>query len=125
MPTVPSPQGSLAVPMKRRQFLQAVAAASVVPSQALAQSGHDLAVVNARIMTMDPSRPAAEAVLIRNGHIAMVGSSAAMAAWPFTSNGSMEVPAAISVPLIKSRLVISLISTFRTLYGHKQLSIIR
>jgi len=76
MPTIPSSHSSLAVPMKRRQFLQAIAAASVIPSQALAQSGHDLALVNARIMTMDPARPAAEAVLIRNGHIAMVGSSA-------------------------------------------------
>jgi hypothetical protein len=35
-----------------------------------------------------------------------------MAAWPVASNGSMELPAAISVPLIKSRLVISLISLF-------------
>jgi hypothetical protein len=40
-----------------------------------------------------------------------------MAAWPFASNGSMEPPAAISVPLIKSRLVISLISYFRGFSG--------
>ena len=64
------------MPMRRRHFLQTIAAASMVPSQALAQSGHDLAVVNARIMTMDPSRPTAEAVLIRNGLIAMVGTNA-------------------------------------------------
>ena len=75
MPTVPSSHESLFTHMKRRHFLQGIAAASVVPSQALAQSGHDLAVVNARIMTMDPSRPEAEAVLIRNGHILMVGSN--------------------------------------------------
>ncbi len=76
MPTVPSSHSSSFLNMKRRHFLQGIAAASVVPSQALAQSGHDLAIVNARIMTMDPARPEAEAVLIRNGHIVMVGSNA-------------------------------------------------
>tara|TARA_B100000809_G_scaffold82711_1_gene81024 strand:- start:794 stop:976 length:183 start_codon:yes stop_codon:yes gene_type:complete len=35
-----------------------------------------------------------------------------MAAWPVASNGNMELPAAISAPLIKSRLVISLINLF-------------
>jgi hypothetical protein len=44
-----------------------------------------------------------------------------MAAWPVASSGSMELPAAISVPLIKSRLVISLISSFPALFGHKQI----
>jgi hypothetical protein len=34
-----------------------------------------------------------------------------MAAWLDASSGSMELPATISVPLIKSRLVISLISS--------------
>jgi hypothetical protein len=29
-----------------------------------------------------------------------------MAAWPIASNGSIELPAVISVPLTKSRLVI-------------------
>lgn len=76
MHTVPSSLECLLTHMKRRHFLQGIAAASVVPSQALAQSGHDLAVVNARIMTMDPARPEAEAVLIRNGHIVLVGSNA-------------------------------------------------
>ena len=37
---------------------------------------------------------------------------APMADWPDASNASAALPAAISVPLIKSRLVISLISLF-------------
>ena len=61
--------------MKRRHFLQTIAATSVAPQQAIAQTGHDLAIVNGHIMTMDPSRPEAEAVLIQNGYITMVGSS--------------------------------------------------
>jgi predicted amidohydrolase YtcJ len=36
----------------------------------------DLALVNARIVTVDPSRPRAEAVLVRAGRIAHVGTSA-------------------------------------------------
>jgi hypothetical protein len=34
-----------------------------------------------------------------------------MATWPETSNGIIKLPATISVPLIKSRLVMSLISS--------------
>ena len=44
-----------------------------------------------------------------------------MVAWPLASSGSIELPAAISVPLTKSRLVISLINSFRMLCGHKQI----
>tara|TARA_Y100000588_G_scaffold386328_1_gene481659 strand:- start:4072 stop:5679 length:1608 start_codon:yes stop_codon:yes gene_type:complete len=62
--------------MQRRQFLQTIAAASVAPQQGIAQTGHDLAVVNGRIMTMDSTCPAAEAVLIQNGKITIVGSNA-------------------------------------------------
>ena len=36
----------------------------------------------------------------------------------------MELPATISVPLTKSRLVILLIRSFRTLYGHKQIQLL-
>jgi len=35
----------------------------------------DLAVVNARIITLDPKRPNAEAALVRSGRLALVGSS--------------------------------------------------
>ncbi|HJO03535.1 MAG TPA: amidohydrolase family protein [Acidobacteriota bacterium] len=62
--------------MRRRDFLKAAAAAFVIPGQALAQSGHDLALVNGRIMTMDAAHPGAEAALVRNGRIVMVGSNA-------------------------------------------------
>ncbi len=44
-----------------------------------------------------------------------------MADWPLASSGNMELPAAISAPFIKSRLLISLIRSFRTLCGHKQI----
>jgi predicted amidohydrolase YtcJ len=59
----------------RRDFLQLLAAASVVPRQALAQSGNDVAIMDGRVITMDSARPEAEAVLVRNGRIAVVGSN--------------------------------------------------
>jgi hypothetical protein len=46
-----------------------------------------------------------------------------MAAWLDASNGIMELPATISVPLIKSRLVISLIRSFRMSRAHKQIQL--
>jgi len=61
--------------MRRRDFLKTVAAAAAVPGQALAQGGHDLALLNGRIITMDVERPEAEAVLVRNGRIVLVASS--------------------------------------------------
>ncbi len=63
----------------RRDFLRLGAAASLVPGQVLADSGHDLALVNGRVVTMDASRPSAEAVLIRNGRIVHVGTNAEVA----------------------------------------------
>lgn len=59
----------------RRDFLKLTAAASALPGRALAQGGNDLAIVNGRIITMDAARPEAEAVLVRNGTIAVVGSN--------------------------------------------------
>jgi hypothetical protein len=38
-------------------------------------SGADLAVVNAKVITLEPSQPRASAVLARNGRIALVGSN--------------------------------------------------
>ena len=83
--------------MRRREFLQAAAAATVIPGQALAQSGHDLALINGRILSMDPTRPAAEAVLARNGRIVAVGSNAeiereADGAERFDAGGRVVVP---------------------------------
>lgn len=60
----------------RRDFLRLGAAASLVPGQVLADSGHDLALLNGRVVAMDASRPSAEAVLIRNGRIVHVGTNA-------------------------------------------------
>jgi predicted amidohydrolase YtcJ len=71
-----SPNMSRLLPgLNRRDFLKVAAAASAVPRRALAQSGDDLAIVNGRVMTMDVSRPEAEAVLVRNGTISVVGSN--------------------------------------------------
>jgi predicted amidohydrolase YtcJ len=61
--------------MRRRDFLKIAAATAAVPGQALAQGGHDLALLNGRIMTMDVERPEAEAALVRNGRIVLVASS--------------------------------------------------
>ncbi len=61
--------------VNRRDFLQIMAAASAVPAQALAQNGPDLAIVNGRVMTMHAARPAAEAVLVKNGRIVAVGTN--------------------------------------------------
>lgn len=48
-----------------------------IPSGALptAGMGHDLALVNAKILTLDTPQPEAEAVLVRGGRIAVVGST--------------------------------------------------
>ena len=79
--------------MKRRDFLQAGAAmglGAVIPS-ACAPAGpqgstttaagsgrrwaRDLALVNARLVTLEPDQPLAQAVLVRGGRIAVVGSN--------------------------------------------------
>lgn len=61
--------------INRRDFLQLTAAAAAVPGQVFAKSGHDLAIVNGRVMTMDVARPEAEAVLVKNGWIVAVGTN--------------------------------------------------
>ena len=79
--------------MKRRDLLKGAAAfgallgrseaASVVAAtdsaaaqaERLHAAGQNLAIVNGRVLTMDPSQPAAEAILVNNGRIAHVGST--------------------------------------------------
>ena len=75
MPMITSCKSNFQPSIKRRDFLQLLAAASAVPGQALAQGSHDLAIVNGRVITMDVSRHEAEAVLVRNGQIIVVGSN--------------------------------------------------
>ena len=79
--------------MKRREFLvrsAAVGAALANHGRAAAASlgqpatqgaappaaGGDLAILNARLITLEPSQPTAEAVLVRGGRIALVGTTA-------------------------------------------------
>ncbi len=57
----------------------------------------DLALVNARILTMEPATPVAEAALVRGGRIALVGTSAEVAAAAggspvFDAGGRTAVP---------------------------------
>jgi predicted amidohydrolase YtcJ len=61
------------------------------------ERGGDLVLLNAKIMTLDPSQPEAEAVLIRSGRIAMVGrnedvESSGGAAKRFDAGGRTVVP---------------------------------
>jgi predicted amidohydrolase YtcJ len=99
--------------MKRRSFLTRVgalsaalavdeegaAARSAGPSQQApvpAPRG-DLALINARVVTLDPRQPQAEAVLVRGGRIAAVGSTtdvraAAAGARVFDAGGRTVVP---------------------------------
>ncbi len=71
--------------MQRREFLGSVAgavgltgASSVFGQVATSKADFngDLALVNANIITLDPARPRAQAALVRNGRIALVGSTA-------------------------------------------------
>jgi len=77
--------------MQRRSFLTQLGLvgaafsstdATGAPTQPARNSGSsssgpgDLALLNARIVTLDPDRPAAEAVLVRRGRIVAVGSTA-------------------------------------------------
>lgn len=62
-----------------------------------ASAARDLALVNARIITLDPDRPRAEAALVRGGRIALVGSTAdvraaAGGAPTFDASGKTVVP---------------------------------
>lgn len=101
--------------MKRRDFLKYGAAlgaatatappliavqtpqsASTSPSTAAIGHG-DLAIVNARVITLEPSQPAAEAVLVRGGRIAHVGRTRdvrarAAGARTFDADGRAVVP---------------------------------
>src|SRR5579872_2340809 len=101
--------------MKRRDFLQCGAAlgAACMGEQALAQNtssseralgiwempptGHDLALVNARLITLEPRRSVEEALLVRSGRIALIGSntavrSAARGTTLFDAGGRVVVP---------------------------------
>jgi hypothetical protein len=59
--------------------------------------GGDLAIVNARIWTMDPKRPRAQAALVRGGRIVLVGTNSdvrnqARGVRPFDASGRTVVP---------------------------------
>jgi predicted amidohydrolase YtcJ len=63
----------------RREFLAGVVAlgsGAAVHAQSRQRGGGDLLLVNGRVGTMDPAQPRAEAVLVRRGRIAFVGSNA-------------------------------------------------
>jgi len=64
------------IPVDRREFLKLGVAAGVVrlPSRTQ-QPSSDLAIVNARMVTMDEGRPEAEAALVRGGRIALIGTT--------------------------------------------------
>ncbi|WP_395673064.1 amidohydrolase [Phenylobacterium sp.] len=95
--------------MHRRDFLAGCALAGTLGPAAAAQGliepavrqlaagGEDIAVLNARIWTMDPARPRAEAALVRGGRIVRVGSTAeirrlAGGVRPFDAGGRTVVP---------------------------------
>ena len=101
--------------MRRRDFLQCGAALSgaLLGAEALAQqssnsaislgiretppSGHELALINARLITLEPRRSTEEAVLVRGGRIALIGSSRAVRreakdAKLFDAGGRVVVP---------------------------------
>jgi predicted amidohydrolase YtcJ len=71
--------------MQRRQFLAGVAGAAGMAGAPSAfgqvatpnaEFNGDLALINANIITLDTARPRAQAALVRNGRIALVGSTA-------------------------------------------------
>src|SRR3972149_8526606 len=60
----------------RRSFRKLGVAAGGVPLRSVAQElSSDLAIVNARMVTMDVERPEAEAALVRGGRVALVGTT--------------------------------------------------
>src|SRR5262249_45390002 len=59
----------------RRDWL-ALAGASLIPCALRAQPAPDLVVFNARVITVDPSLPSAEAFAIKSGRFLAVGSNA-------------------------------------------------
>jgi len=86
------------ISVDRRRFLELGVAAGVVPPFARAQEpSSDLAIVNARMVTMDEATPEAEAALVRGGRIALVGTtrevrSEAGSAQELDVNGRVVVP---------------------------------
>ncbi len=75
--------------MKRRDFILGGGVAAGLGSHAAAQAllspagvreraalGEDVAILNAQIWTMDPARPRAQAALVRDGRIVLVGDNA-------------------------------------------------
>ena len=62
--------------ISRRSFLKLGVAAGGVPLRSVVQApSSDLAIVNARMITMDEGRPEAEAALVRGGRVALVGTT--------------------------------------------------
>ena len=99
--------------MNRRDFIKcgavlgtavvgrSVAASALQQSWSRAEAsyvwGRDLAVVNAKILTLEPEQPEAEAALVRRGRIVFVGSSDAVEAQAgdaprFDAGGQLVVP---------------------------------
>jgi predicted amidohydrolase YtcJ len=65
--------GALLMPGTR--IARAQTATSTTSGTASPPAARDLAVVNAKVITLDARQPRAEAVLVRNGRIALVGST--------------------------------------------------
>ncbi len=85
-------------PIDRREFLELGVAAGILPPFARVQaSSSDLAIVNARLVTMDETRPSAEAALVRGGRISLVGTTGEVRAQAgsariFDAQGRVVVP---------------------------------
>ena len=62
-------------------FLHARASASAIPARADAKPAADLIVANARVWTVDPSRPEAQALAVLGERIVAVGTNNDVAAW--------------------------------------------
>jgi predicted amidohydrolase YtcJ len=67
--------GSLATVLAGSRAGAAAAGQTPPPPAALVAGRGELAIVNARVLTVEPSQPKAEAVLVRSGRIAHVGTS--------------------------------------------------
>ena len=64
------------VPAMKRLSLLLLALVPLGPAQAQPPANPDLLLTNGNVLTMDPQRPRAEAVAVRDGRIAWVGSGA-------------------------------------------------
>jgi predicted amidohydrolase YtcJ len=86
--------------MDRRSFLKLAAVPAVPLRGSRVESpprGGTLAILNARVLTLEPGKPEAEAVLVRDGRVALVGTSdrvraAAAGARVFDARGRAVVP---------------------------------